>query len=66
MGIVFETELGERLIERLAEIEQEAISKLPRALPYDQYQQSCGYLEAVRQFREVLIPQIIKEIQESK
>lgn len=66
MGIVFDTELGDKLSERLLELEADAVSKMPRALPYEQYQQSCGFIEALRQVREVLIPQIIKEIQESK
>lgn len=66
MGIVFDTELGERLTAKIEELEQDATKKMPRALPYDQYQQSCGYIEALRQVREVLIPTTIKEIQESK
>ena len=65
MSLVIDTKFFEVLTARLLEIETSAIAKLPNALPYDQYQQSCGYLEAIRQIRETLIPEVMEEIQRS-
>ena len=50
--------LAEMLKERLDEIENNAVSKLPVGLPYDKYQQSCGYIEAIRQVRDQLLPEL--------
>lgn len=65
MSLAIDTKLSELLAERIKEIEDDAISKLPNALPFEKYQQSCGYLEAMRQVREVLIPEIMIELQRS-
>lgn len=60
-----DTAFAEELRQQIADIEESARAKLPHNLPYDQYQQSCGYLEAMRQVREVLIPQILDQLQRS-
>lgn len=67
MGIVFDTELGEKLIEKIKEMENDSVGHMrSRSLSFDAYQQSLGYLQALSQVRDVLIPETIKEIQESK
>lgn len=61
-----ETELSARLVGRINELEADAISKLPGALRLEPYHQSCGFIEALRQIRDQLIPELIKEIVEEK
>lgn len=57
--------LAEMLKERLDEIEIAAVKKLPLGMARDQYQQSCGYIEAIRQVRDQMIPEITEELQRS-
>jgi len=57
--------LAELLTEQLNKIEADAVSKLPVGLPFEKYQQSCGYIEAIRQVRDQLIPEIANELQRS-
>lgn len=57
--------LAEKLALRLNELEKEAVAKLPGALRFEQYNQSCGFIEALRQVRDTLIPEIIEELQKS-
>ncbi len=67
MGIVFDTELGEMLVKKITEMEEDSVGHMrSRSLSFDAYQQSLGYLQALSQVRDVLIPETIKEIQESK
>lgn len=58
-----DTELATALTARLTELETSAVNTLQNALPFEKYQQSCGYLEAVRQLRDVLIPETLEAIQ---
>lgn len=48
---------------RLDDIERNSLATLPNGLPYDQYQQSCGFLEAIRQVRDHVIPDILEALQ---
>lgn len=61
--MALEIEFAAELKSRLDEIERGALATLPSGLPYDQYQQSCGYLEAVRQVRDTVIPEILEALQ---
>lgn len=65
MSISFDTDLSVRLAERLTEIETESTRTLLMALPFEKYQQSCGYLEAIRQIRDAIIPEEIEKLQRS-
>lgn len=58
-----ETELATRLHERLTEIEQGALATLPNGLRAEQYNQSCGFIEAIRQVRDTLLPEIVQDLQ---
>lgn len=60
-----DTELSLKLTEALTVMETDAKAKLPGALPRDQYNQACGFIEAIRQIRENLIPEIVEELQRS-
>jgi hypothetical protein len=57
--------LAERLKEELDKIDRDAVTQLPVGLPFEKYQQSCGYIEAIRQIRDQLIPEIVAELQRS-
>lgn len=57
--------LAEMLKARLDEIEKNAVNKLPVGLRYEEYQQSCGYIEAIRQVRDQLLPELSDELQRS-
>jgi hypothetical protein len=57
--------LRPELTERLTEIIDGAKATLPRSLPYEQYVQACGMIEAWSQVRDTLIPETVAEIQRS-
>lgn len=57
--------LAELLREELDKIERDSVTQLPVGLPYDKYQQSCGYIEAIRQVRDVLLPELSEQLQRS-
>lgn len=61
--MALEIEFAAALKTRLDEIENDAIASLPKGIPYDQYQQACGFIEAVRQVRESVIPEILEALQ---
>jgi hypothetical protein len=61
--MALEIEFAAELKNRLDEIEANAVATLPNGLPYDQYQQSCGFLEAIRQVRDSVIPDILEALQ---
>lgn len=58
-----DTDLAAKLVEDLDKIITDAKESLPSGLPYDQYQQACGMIEAYKQVRFTLIPQALDEIQ---
>jgi hypothetical protein len=58
-----DTDLAAKLIEELDKTIADATQGLARGLPYDQYQQAVGMIEAYKQVRFALIPQTLDEIQ---
>lgn len=58
-----DTDLSAALTERLTAIIDDAKEKLQNAMPFEQYQQSCGMLVAWKQVRDSLIPELVEEIQ---
>lgn len=58
-----DADLATKLSERITELQGDEVKRLPNALPVDQYHQCCGYIEAMRQVRDILIPQILEELQ---
>lgn len=58
-----DTDLAAKLIEELDKTIADAIQGLAGGLPYDQYQQACGMIEAYRQVRYALIPETLAAIQ---
>lgn len=60
-----DTELTAQLKARLTELIDDAKDKLPGALPFEQYQQSCGMVEAWTQVRDRMIPEIVEKLQRS-
>lgn len=57
--------LAELLKQELDKIETDAVNKLPVGLTYEKYQQSCGYIEAIRQVRDTLLPELSEQLQRS-
>jgi hypothetical protein len=57
-----ELDLAVALTKALDDAIADARDKLPRALPYDQYQQSCGMIVAWQQIRD-LLPDLVEQIQ---
>jgi len=60
---VLDTDLAAKLTEDLDKIIADAINGLAAGLPYDQYQQACGMIEAFKQVRFSLIPQTLSDLQ---
>lgn len=58
-----DTDLAEKLVAELDKTIADATQGLAAGLPYDQYQQACGMIEAYKQVRFALIPQSVSEIQ---
>lgn len=42
---------------------KDSVESLTSGLSYDKYQQACGYIEAMRQMRNGVIPKILDELQ---
>lgn len=59
-------DLAEKLKADLDQIIKEAVEGLAGGLPYDQYQQACGMIEAYRQVRNALIPRNLEELQKRR
>lgn len=61
-----DTKLATRLHERLTEIETGAVIRMTSGVPlaFESYHQSRGFLEAVRQMRDALLPEIVQTLQE--
>lgn len=58
-----DTDLSAALTERLTAVIDNAVAQLPRGMSRDDYQRSCGMIEAWRQIRDTLIPELTEEIQ---
>lgn len=58
-----DTELAAVLQAELDGIIRDAKDSLITGMPFDQYQQACGMIEAYRQVKDVLIPKAIEAIQ---
>lgn len=63
MSVADELKLAAQLTERLTQIEAVSQNTLLTGLPFEKYQQSCGYLECLRQVRDTLIPELVTELQ---
>lgn len=61
--MALEIEFAAELKNRLDSIESSAVASLPKGIPYDQYQQACGFIEAIRQVRDTVIPEILEALQ---
>jgi hypothetical protein len=54
-----------KILERVEELNEQSKAVLigPPALTYDDYQRGLGYREAIRQIREIIIPEVLDELQ---
>jgi hypothetical protein len=52
-----------KLKAELDQIIKEGVEGLTAGLTYDKYQQACGFIEAMRQVRDGLIPKTLEELQ---
>jgi hypothetical protein len=52
-----------KLKAELDQIIKEGVEGLTGGLTYDKYQQACGFIEAMRQVRDGLIPKALEELQ---
>lgn len=54
-----------KILERVDELNEQSKALLigPPALSYDDYQRGLGFREAIRQVREVIIPEVLEDIQ---
>lgn len=59
-------DLATRLTADVDQIIKESVESLALGLPYEKYQQACGFIEAMRQVRNGLIPSALKELQERR
>lgn len=54
-----------QILARVDELNEQSKAVLigPPALSFDDYQRGLGFREAIRQIREVIIPEILEELQ---
>jgi len=63
MSAIVDSELAEKLVEEIDQIVKDGTESLASGYSYEKYQQSCGFIEAMRQVRHALIPRILEELQ---
>lgn len=61
----FDVRLATALHNRLTEIETNSIGTLASSLPFEKYAQACGYIEAIRQIRDTVLPEEVQNLQRS-